>query len=133
MKAKVRTFMNVLLGAFLGMFGYGCGGYLVKYGCPSAELELSGQVTNEKGEALENIQVVVRPEWMDTLYTDSEGQFSKTYQGIIPLDEYKIVVNDTAGVYASDSIVQHVKFAGGDGEWNEGTGKLHADFQLKKK
>ena len=133
MKAKVRTFMNVLLGAFLGMFGFSCSGYLVKYGCPSADLELSGQVTNEKGEALENIQVVVQPEWKDTLYTDSQGQFSKTYPGIIPFDKYKIVVNDTAGVYASDSIEQHVTFAGGDGEWNYGSGKLHADFQLKKK
>ena len=125
--------MNVLLGAFLGMFGFGCSGYLVKYGVPSADLEVSGHVTNEKGEALENIQVVVRPAWMDTLYTDSQGQFSKTYPGIIPYDKYKVVVNDTAGVYASDSIEQHVTFSGGDGEWNDGTGKLHAEFQLKKK
>lgn len=134
MARKVHTWINGILAAIVGLIGYGCaGGMVSEYGCPYAELEVSGQVTNEEGEALQNIQVVVQPEWYDTLYTDSLGQFDKTYEGVFPKDQQLIIVNDTAGVYASDTTLVDVTYSGGDGKWNSGRGEAQADFQLKKK
>ena len=139
MKKKVYTWINGMLLALLGLIGYGCGEgrggeeLVCEYGCPYAELEVSGQVTNEEGEALKDIQVVVCPEWNDTLYTDSLGLFDKTYPYVFPHDQQRIIVNDTAGVYASDTTVVNVTYSDGSGNWNAGHGEAHADFTLKKK
>ena len=138
MAKKVRTWINILLSGMLGMIGYGCSGFMAEYGTPHAELEVSGQVTNEEEAELENIQIVVVKIGRtfgdnDTLYTNSEGNFDRAYHILIPEDKYKVIANDTAGVYASDSIEQHVTFSGGSGQWNYGSGEMHADFQLKKK
>ena len=135
MAKKIYTWINGLLAAIIGLIGYGCGKepeIVCEYGVPHAELEINGQVTNEKGEALKDIQVVVHPEWNDTLYTDSLGQFDKTYKYVFPMDKQQIIVNDTSGVYASDSTTVDVTYSGGSGNWNYGRGEVHVDFQLKK-
>ena len=136
MTRKVHTWINGILAAIVGLIGYGCAGggeVVCEYGCPYAELEVSGQVTNEQGEALKDIQVAVFPEWHDTLYTDSLGRFDKTYEYVFPKDQQFIIVHDTAGVYASDTAIVDVTYSGGDDKWYSGYGEAHADFQLKKK
>ena len=144
MKAKVRTWINVLLTAILGLFGYGCI-IRAEYGTPMADFTLEGTVSNEQGEPLPNIQVVQRggykdgagtiywQEWPDTLYTNAEGKYYRHYGGDFPLEYRKVVVNDTSGVYASDSIDTAVTYSGGDHRWYHGQGTLSADFVLKKK
>ena len=133
---KVYKWLNGLLAGMLGLIGYGCEGegreIVAEYGSPYAELEVSGRVTNEQGEALKDIQVVVRPELGDTLYTDSLGQFDNTYPYVFPFDKQQIIVNDTSGVYALDSTIVDVTYSGGSGNWNMGRGEVHVDFQLKK-
>ena len=142
MKAKVKTWLNLLLSAVLGLIGISCGSCVAMYGVPSADFTLKGQVTNEENEALENIQVVLRNGWKDdtnttyweegdTLYTNTEGQFYRYYEGIFPLQIYQVIANDTSGVYASDTIDSTVKYKGGSG-WYEGKGKLEVEFVLKR-
>lgn len=155
MTSKMRKWFNVLLGAILGFMGYGCDrtekyGVLepdipAKYGTPTADLIFEGEVTNEENAPLKNIQVVHRegwkdgegnPSWLeyaDTLYTDAEGKYNKAYKGTFPLELHKVIVNDTAGVYKSDSTVTNVSYSGGDDEWYSGKGNLKVDFTLKKK
>ena len=151
MKIKMRQWINVLLGLILGCMGYGCDrpkkyGVLepniaTEYGVPIAALIYEGQVTNEDEEPLPNMQIVHRggwddkswDDWTDTVYTNSQGAYHQSLQGIFPVNKHKIIVNDTAGVYKSDSIVTTVDFSGGDGEWDKGNGYLKADFKLKKK
>ena len=158
MTIRMRKWFNVLLGAILSFMGYGCDrtekyGVVnptfpdapAKYGTPTADLIFEGQVTDEEEAPLANMQIVHRegwkdglgnPSWLeyaDTLYTDAEGKYNKAYKGTFPLELHKVIVNDTAGVYKSDSTVTNVTYSGGDGEWYSGKGELKVDFTLKKK
>ena len=145
MKAKLNTWINVLLTAILGMLGYSCGDMRAEYGTPMSDFTLEGTVSNEDDEPLQDIQVVHRAGWKnsegnvswmgqpDTLYTDADGKFQRLYGGDFPLEYRQIIVNDTAGVYASDSIETTVSYSGGDQHWYHGKGELKADFVLKKK
>ena len=143
MAIKMRTWFNILLGAILGFMGFGCE-RSVKYGTPTANLIFEGEVTNEEKAPLANMQIVHRGGWKDgegtqywedyadTIYTNAEGKYNRAYEGIFPLGFYKVIVNDTAGVYKSDSTVTSVSYSGGDGEWYNGKANLKVDFTLKK-
>ena len=144
MKAKVLRGINVLLTAILGLFGFSsC--FRVEYGTPHADFTIEGTVSNEDDEPLQNIQVVHQGGrkdgagtmyWaglQDTFYTDADGKFYRNYASDFPLPYRKLVVNDTTGVYASDSIDTAVTYSGGDHHWYSGKGELKADFVLKKK
>ena len=144
MAIKMRTWFNILLGAILGFMGFGCE-RSVKYGTPTANLIFEGEVTNEEKAPLANMQIVHRGGWKDgegtqywedyadTIYTNAEGKYNRAYEGIFPLGFYKVIVNDTASVYKSDSTVTSVSYSGGDGEWYNGKAYLKVDFTLKKK
>ncbi|MBR7153901.1 MAG: radical SAM-associated putative lipoprotein [Paludibacteraceae bacterium] len=129
MKAKVRTWMNVLLGAFLGMLGYSCSGFMQKYGCPpDVGIDVSGKIIDQKTEQpIENIQVTVKRNgwpYSPEMYSDENGQYG-THELYLPyLDSIDIVARDTAGLYASDSV--RIKF-------NNNGENIQQDFQLKKK
>ena len=158
MTLKMRQWFNVLLGAILTFMGYGCDrtekyGVVsptfpdipAEYGTPTAVLIFEGQVTNEEEAPLANMQIVHREGWQnseggrhwsdyaDTIYTNAEGKYNKAYKGTFPNEVHKVIVNDTAGVYKSDSTVTSVSYSGGDGEWYNGKGELKVDFTLKKK
>ncbi|MBQ7531744.1 MAG: radical SAM-associated putative lipoprotein [Paludibacteraceae bacterium] len=145
MKTKVLKGINALLAAILGLLGVSCHIGYAEYGSPYATFEISGTVSNEDDEPLQNIQIVHQrgwkdgagttywSEWPDTLYTDADGKFYRNYGGDFPLEYRKLVVNDTTGVYASDSVDTTVTYSGGDHHWYHGKGELKADFVLKKK
>ena len=127
MKAKVRTWMNVLLGAFLGMLGYSCRGNIQKYGCPpDIGIDVSGKIIDQETEQpIENIQVTVKR--LDVthvqMYSDKNGQYG-THELYLPnWDSIDVVARDTAGLYAPDSV--RLKFNYGE--------NIQQDFQLKKK
>ena len=133
-----------MLTALLGLFGFSsC--FRVAYGTYHANFIVEGTVCNEDAEPLKNIQVVYNqgcrgetytPYWLDpdTLYTDADGKFYQLYvHG--PLEFQKLVVNDTTGVYASDSIDTSVTYSDGNGHWylDHRKDELKAEFVLKKK
>ncbi|MBO4577250.1 MAG: radical SAM-associated putative lipoprotein [Paludibacteraceae bacterium] len=143
MKKRMLIIINSLLTALLGLFGFSsC--FRVAYGTYHANFIVEGTVCNEDDEPLKNIQVVYHrgwrgetytPYWLepDTLYTNEDGKFYQlsVYNGSSEFQ--KLVVNDTTGVYASDSIDTSVTNSDGNSRWYLSTGELKADFVLKKK
>jgi len=112
---------------------------MAEYGCPHATLEVSGTIIDESNQPVENIQVRVKDngrQIMQDAYSGEEGRYSE--QGhIFPVSTVDLIVTDTAGVYAGDSVRVEVTYdkshvAKGD-HWNEGDAVIQYDFQLKKK
>jgi putative lipoprotein (rSAM/lipoprotein system) len=147
MKTNVKKWMNVLLGAILGMFGYGCkdSGPVAMYGVPSGDLTFDSQVTNESSKPLEGIQVVRRGGWKDgtgtmrwedradTMHTDANGKVHREYQRDFPLIYHKVIVSDVTGEYQPDSVIKEVKYSGGRDAWYQGKATLETNFVLRKK
>lgn len=154
MKAKVLTRINALLALLLSALGFnGCGFFPVKYGvgpvaeygCPYAQFEATGVVTDEERQPLENVQVIFKNkgnndtprEYLPTVYTDEQGTYTFEMEYVLPMDSMDIIVADTAGVYESDSVRVKVDYdrsgVASDDHWNAGVGIVYQDFQLKKK
>lgn len=150
MKAKLLTRINALIATLVSLLGFtSCGNLFLKYGAPVVEYgtpfarwDVNGKVSDEENNPIEHAQVIVRSpkpgQIRDTLYSDEEGLYRGSYEGVFPYsnDSIDIVVRDTAGVYASDSVRIAVKYdksevADGD-SWNGGTAYIQQDFQLKK-
>lgn len=119
MKKIILKSANALLAAILALFGIaGCSGdeetlYGVPngefgsgaYGCPINGFVINGNVTNENGEAINNIQVVRHP-GIDTAYTDANGNFrivNEGFQGGYVLLHIDDVDGDANGSYQSDT------------------------------
>lgn len=153
MKRKVLTGINALIALLLGILGLN-GGCLLKYGpaivaeygVPHAMFEATGTITNEENEPIENIRVTLKDRYrpnrdyrstMLDVYTADDGTYTVGPYGFFPVDSLDIIVTDTTGVYASDSVSVKVdydrsKVKWGD-NWDSGAGYVHQDFQLKKK
>lgn len=149
MKAKLLTRINALIATLVSLLGFtSCANFLVKYGapmeygCPYARWDVNGKISDEENNPIENAQVILSSpkagQIRDTLYSDEEGLYRGSYPGVFPYskDSIDIVVRDTAGVYASDSVrvaVEYDKSEVADGDsWNGGTAYIQQDFQLKK-
>ena len=146
MKRKVLTGINALIALLLGILGLnGC--FRLEYGTPYATFEATGTITNEENKPLENIRVTLKDRYrpnrdyrrtMPDVYTADDGTYTfGPYGGFFPVDSLDIIVTDTTGVHASDSVSVKVdydrsKVKWGD-NWDSGAGYVHQDFQLKKK
>ena len=139
----LRQTYNNLLQRFIRLFSLSSVAFVLTacYGCPYAEYDVEGYVYDENGNMLENMQVVVvgtyDRDWRspDTVYTNKDGH----YRAIHSLtstggDCIEVIVNDTAGVYESDS--RHIssgKMTVEDKDsWNVKY-SMRADFKLNKK
>ena len=138
----LRQKYNNLLQKFIRLFSLSGVAFVLTacYGCPYAEYDVEGYVYDENGNMLENMQVVVRTydqEWdyPDTIYTNADGH----YRAIHSLtstggDCIEVIVNDTAGVYESDS--RHIssgKMKVEDQDSWSSYYSARADFRLNKK
>ena len=139
---NLRQKYNSLLQKFIRLFSLSGVAFVLTacYGCPYAEYDVEGYVCDENGNMLENMQVVVRAydrdwDYPDTVYTNADGHYRTAY-GITSQggDCMEVIVNDTAGVYESDS--RHIssgKMTVEDKDsWNVRY-SMRADLQLKKK
>lgn len=143
MKLKdFRQKYNGLLQKFIRLFSLSSVAFVLTacYGCPYAEYDVEGRVYDENGNPLENMQVIVSTydrnwDYPDTLYTNPEGHY-RVVHGITSQggDCIEVIVNDTAGVYESDS--RHIpsgKMKVEDKDsWNVSY-SMRADFKLNKK
>ena len=110
-KNKFHLLVSSLLTTLLGFFGASCvfpGPVMYGPAVPENTLEVDGKVTNEAGEPLESMQVVIntsRISIKDTVYTNASGEFERAYgfpqEGN---DTLLIEVNDTSDVYASEKV-----------------------------
>ena len=136
-----RQKYNGLLQKFIRLFSLSSVAFVLTacYGCPYAEYDVEGRVYDENGNPLEDMQVVVRTydsswDYPDTLYTNEDGCY-RVVHGITSQggDCIEVIVNDTAGVYESDS--RHIpsgKMKVEDKDsWNVSY-SMRADFKLNK-
>ena len=133
---------NNLLQKFIRLFSLSSVAFVLTacYGCPYAEYDVEGYVYDEDGNMLENMQVIVRTydaswDYPDTVYTNADGHYhaihSLTSTGG---DCMEVIVNDTAGVYDSDS--RHIssgKMKVKDHDSWSTYYSMRADFKLSKK
>ena len=143
MKAKVLRGINAVLAAILGLLGVSCHFGYAGYGSPYATFEMSGIVTDEQDQPLENIEVAVTNRWGRAYqeppyvvgYTDKNGKYEWRTGGD-GLDSIDIIVRDTAGVYRADSVSLGVEYdrsgVSKSDHWNMGNAKVQQDFRLKK-
>ena len=138
----LRQKCNNLLQRFIRLFSLTSVAFVVTacYGSPYAEYDVEGYVYDENGNMLENMQVVVRTfdaqwDYPDTVYTNADGHYhavhSLTSTGG---DCMEVIVHDTTGVYASDSIhISSGKMTVEDQDSWSTYYSMRQDFRLKKK
>jgi putative lipoprotein (rSAM/lipoprotein system) len=140
-KNKYHLLVSSLLTILLGFLGASCvfsGPVMYGPAVPENTLEVDGEVTNEAGEPLESMQVVIntsRISIKDTVYTNASGEFERAYgfpqEGN---DTLLIEVNDTSDVYASEKVqipfTEMTKET--DSEWSTEY-SVDVKLQLKKK
>lgn len=123
------------------------GGGLCMYGCPNADYEVSGAVSDEEGNPVEGIRVAI--EWdrgdsyqqRDTLFTDEKGEYlMKMHQDAFfqkVTAEFEDVDGEANGSFESASgEVEKPDFGYSDkgkDEWYIGTYSARIDKTLKKK
>ena len=110
-KNKYHLLVSSLLTTLLGFLGVSCvfpGPVLYGPVVPENTIDIDGEVTNEAGEPLESMQVVIntsRISIKDTVYTNASGEFERAYgfpqEGN---DTLLIEVNDTSNVYVSEKV-----------------------------
>ncbi len=111
MKQKLLLWLNRCLTVIVAALGFQCCTECMnKYGVPYTELKVQGRVTDTQEKPLDNMQVVVDRYWYnDTVYTNGKGEYA-SYGKYVGQDSVTVVVNDTAGVYASDSTKAMVEY-----------------------
>ena len=141
MRKKVSCFSTRVWAGFLALLGFAsCTSnedpedIPLEYGTPTVGFQVQGVVTDEEGNPLEDIQVIVRRAYNndyrsgDTIYT----KFVTT--GFEP-DEQKVYFNDEKKVFKSDSILlkdmKLEKIEEGSG-WSHGTYQATTEVKLKK-
>lgn len=138
---KFLSLINSLIAAVLSIIGIGAASCdkigVTMYGTPSADLSLSGTITDaQTNQQLEDIQVVVKVgeyNGNDTLYTDSEGNYNRFYNHILPSDTLTVQINDTAGNYESQTVGTKIKYGGKHDSWYQGSAEIQIDAKLTKK
>ena len=144
---------KMLCVAVLGVMGFSAcsddpGGGAVAYGSPTADYKYMGTVTDEAGNPIEGINVVMNgtingtPLASLTLKTDKDGNFSTVYLRT-PSTYFKTIdfidVDGTAngGEFESQTItfndMTKTQVKEGDNGWDNGEFELSANIKLKKK
>lgn len=159
MKKKTLIIINSLLATLISLLGCGVPdereNYIeALYGVPYATSMVEGTITDENDEPLENIQVTIMeteyrefflqhdgfpsdeipPEFV--CYTNESG-FYEWNSSDYYCDSLSIIVQDTSGVYAADSVRTKMKYnrsgVPANAPLDQGKGFVQQDFQLKKK
>lgn len=141
MKTKVRRGINAIMAFALSLFGFGSCNFM-KYGTPYASLEVSGQITDTEEEPLEDIRVIVKnhteyseQQMLPRTYTNQFGEYDEKNDGVFPVDNIDIIVEDPSGFYERDSVRVKVEYKRerGSSSWDYGDAHIQQNFQLKKK
>lgn len=151
MKKRIVSVKTLLSGALV-LLGFsacskdtvdGGGETPVEYGSPYANYRVMGEVSDEEGNPLEGIRVIVQkhPLMADTVYTDAEGVFQtdKIKSGL--LYAHDVAFDDVdgeagGGEFESAQIpiedFESKKIEEGEG-WYNGEYELSTKVQMKKK
>ena len=142
-----KLMIRLLSGALIALGFTSCEEMEDEYGSPSRDFQVKGVVTDEAGNPIENIRVIIRDAYNygyspDTTYTDSQGNFSSNI-----IRDYGFRDNQAAyfddidgdangGTFQSDSTslndMQSKQIEKGDGNWYEGKYEFEVQQKLKK-
>ena len=142
MKKKILTGINAMIAAMMGFLAVGCTEPVNMYGVPHADLNVSGTITDEENQPVENIQVSVKlnfnpwSEKIPVAVSAEDGLYEGELEGVFPVQTAMLYADDTTGVYASDSAEVKLTYdksqVSPSDHWNGGTATVKQDFQLKK-
>ena len=126
---------------------------LSMYGTPTAQYSVKGKVTDEKGKALQGMQVILGNRFydsasviydqhyfpIDTLTTDANGVYQYDSGTVFPVENLQIDVNDIDGAagggefQSATTVVKNIEYKGAS-SWYRGKADIKVpDFKLKKK
>lgn len=123
--------------------------YPLEYGSPSVEYRVKGTVTDEAGNPIENIRVIIRNAWDntpnpymdDTVYTDKQGEFANEMNTTGGIGKQKVYFDDidgeaNGGTFQSDSTdladMESTQVKEGSGNWYQGQYEFTVEKKLKK-
>lgn len=142
MKKKILTVINAMIAAMMGFLAVGCKEPVGMYGVPHADLNVSGTITDEENQPVENIQVSVKLNFnpwsgkIPVAVSAEDGLYEGELEGVFPVQTAMLYADDTTGVYASDSAEVKLTYdksqVSPSDHWNSGTATVKQDFQLKK-
>lgn len=130
MKKKTIKMRQLLLAAMAGVLGvnYGCGPFQAEYGCPSADFDISGRVTDKNGTPVEGIEVKHDQSNNIVDTTNADGFYHLPKYNDFPNQDISMAFRDVDsnehGAYRDTTVVvpvEHNEYRGGDGHWYEGT------------
>ena len=123
------------------------------YGTPTAQFSVKGKVTDEKGNAIQGLQVILGNRFYDnssvtydhhyfpddTLTTDSDGVYQFESSRIFPIENLQVDVNDIDGAAgggefnSATTVVRNIEYKDGNG-WYRGKADIKvSDIKLEKK
>ena len=117
-----------------------------EYGTPSVDYRVKGTVTDEAGNPIENIRVIIRNAWDntpnpymdDTVYTDKQGAFANEMNTTGGIGKQKVYFDDIDGEAngQSDSTdladMESTQVKEGSGNWYQGQYEFTVEKKLKK-
>ena len=123
--------------------------YPLEYGSPSVDYRVKGTVTDEAGNPIENIRVIIRNAWDntpnpymdDTVYTDKQGAFANEMNTTGGIGKQKVYFDDidgeaNGGTFQSDSTdladMESTQGKEGSGNWYQGQYEFTVEKKLKK-
>lgn len=136
---------NRLLSGAMALLGFSAcgsnGDYPIEYGMPHADYEIKGSVTDEAGTRLSGMRIITKtligevgdqPYLRDTVATDAAGAFVLEKKDETSEGRYRVICEDPAGNYQTDSTEVKMTPKGGKG-WYQGSDSKEVNFELKKK
>lgn len=123
--------------------------YPVEYGTPTVDYRVKGTVTDDTGNPIENIRVIIRYKWDntpnpymdDTVYTDKQGEFANEMNTTGGIGKQKVYFDDidgeaNGGTFQSDSTdladMESTQVKEGSGNWYQGQYEFTVEKKLKK-
>ena len=130
-----------------------CGPMMLMYGTPTAHYSVKGKVTNENGQPIEGLQVILGRRYydssevqydthyraIDTLSTGADGVYQFDSGRTFPVENLQIDVNDIDGpagggeFHSATTVIRDIQYTGRSG-WFVGEAEIDVpDIKLKKK
>ena len=147
--SAMKEFLTKFSRLFLPLFGVSAMISCMRdmYGCPYSDFEAKGVVTDEEGNGINGIRVVLSSEPLDTglkvhadtLWTDGNGEYGMTSEYVAFRNEVYMKFEDVDGVEnggefsAVEKTVPVVQVKEGDGSWYEGAYEAEADVTMTRK
>ena len=135
----------------IGLLGIEMINSCVEYGCPHADFEAKGVVTDVEGKRIQGIRVVISAEYpnpvfepiTDTLWTNHNGEYVTgksyidddfAYKDSVKLEFEDVDGQENGGEFQKVSIEGPVfKVKDGDGKWYDGAYEAGANVTMIKK